>query len=193
MIKCILEGITVAEDANKMDLRCVKTDMALDIAIRSLLEKRNFGKITVSDICTSALISRAAFYARYTDKYDFLKNWLTHTNFQGLTCDMPYEYLEKVINEFVFKNKAVIKNMVNESDQETQDILFQIVLSFLKSKTHPVKFYADPARVVFHSIYVGGLVSYIFWQAENNFPPTTPPMNKYLYKIIAKYHEIETE
>ena len=181
----------MAEDANKMDLRCVKTDMALDIAIRSLLEKRNFGKITVSDICTSALVSRAAFYARYTDKYDFFKKWLTRTNFQGLTCDMPYEYLEKVINEFVFKNKIIIKNIVNESDQETQDILFQIVLSFLKSKTRPDKLDATPESVIFDRVYSGGLLSYIFWQVKNNFPSATPPMNKYLYEIIAKYHESE--
>ena len=183
----------MAENADKIDLRSIKTEKALDIAIRSLLEKRNFAKITVSDICTAALVSRAAFYARYTDKYDFLKNWLKNTVLQELTCDMPYEQLEKVINEFVFKNKAVIKNIVNESDAETQDILFEIVLSFFKSTNRPVKLGADPEGVVFYNIYVGGLVSYIFWQVKNNFPVTTPPMNKYLYEIIEKCHEIETE
>ena len=180
----------MAENADKMDLRYIKTEKALDAAIRSLLEKRNFGKITVNDICTSALISRASFYARYTDKYDFLENWLEHTTPKGLTYDMPYEEIEKPINEFVFENKALIKNIVHDADKETQDILLRIVLSFLKVTAGPVRFDSAPEEIIFHSIYAGGLMNYIFWQVKNNFPAAVPPMNELLYKAIEKCHEI---
>ena len=183
----------MAENIDKMDLRYIKTEKALDAAMRSLLKKYNFGKITVNDICTSALISRATFYARYTDKYDFLGNWLEHTNLRGLTYDMPYEDIEKIINDFVFENKTVIKNIVHDADKETQDILLRIVLFFLKFTTGSAKLYSDPEEIIFQSIYAGGLMNYIFWQVKHNFPSAVPPMNKYLYRAIEKCHEIETE
>jgi len=183
----------VAENTDKADLRCVKTEKALDVAMRSLLEKRNFRKITVNDLCTEALISRATFYAHYTDKYDFLKKRISRVNIQGLTYDKPYEHLEKTINEFFLSNKPVIKNIVNDADKGTLDILFQLILSFLKLTTRSDKPYPNPEQIIFHHICAGGIMNHILWQVENNFPAEVPPMNRYLYKIITKCREIEPE
>ena len=178
---------------DKMDLRCIKTEKALDYAMYALLEKRNFRKITVNDICTAAMISRATFYARYTDKYDFLKNWLERLNPKKLTCGESYEYIEKVINKFTLENKAVIKNIVNNADQGTQDILFQIVLVFLNLSAGSVETDTDSKQIIFNNIYAGGVVNYIFWQVKNNFPPEVMPMNEHLYKIIEKCQNFEPE
>jgi len=183
----------VTENIEKSDIRCIKTEKALDIAMSSLLEKRNFRKITVNDICTEALVSRATFYARYTDKYDFLKNWLIHMKPKNLTCNKPYEYIEKTINKLTLENKPIIKNIVNNADPDTREILLQTVISFLNLTPASIESNTDPKQAVFHNIYVGGIVNYIFWQVKNNFPPEVMPMNIYLYKVMEKCREIVPE
>lgn len=56
-----------------MDLRVEKTLIALKEALASLLEEKDFGKITVNDICQKANVRRTTFYLHYADKYDFMK------------------------------------------------------------------------------------------------------------------------
>ena len=185
--------MSLAGNKDKIDLRCVKTDKALNIAMYSLLEKRSFRKITVNDICTAAFISRAAFYTHYTDKYDFLASWLTRILPQKVTCDMDYLYIEKIINKFVLENKAIIKNVVNDADEGTLDIMFRIVLSFLNLTGESDKPGSDPEQIIFHNIYVGGIINYIFWQVKNNFPAKVLPMNRHLYNAIKKCRGIEPE
>lgn len=168
----------------KEDLRSIKTEKALDSAILSLLEKRNFRRITVHNICAEALVSRATFYAHYTDKYDFLKDWLTRIFPHGLTFDEPYEYIENVINTFMLKHKSIVKNIVHDATGETLNVLRNIIFSFLKVKPKIDSMDLDPKHMIFLNIYAGGIVQYILWQVKNNFPDHFLPMNRYLYESI---------
>ena len=181
------------ENKKKADLRTIKTEKALDIAMYELLRKRNYRKITVNDICLEALISRAAFYAHYSDKYDLLKTWLVRISPKIHLYEESYEYIEKTINEFIFENKTIIKNIVNDADQETQDILSQIVLSFLTNEAEPDKLSPAPGQAVLSNFYVGGILGYITWQVNHNFPEDVKPMNKYLYRVLEKYQDINQE
>ena len=183
----------MTENNAKSDLRCLKTDKALDIAMYDLLRKRTFRKLTVNDICTAALISRAAFYARYADKYDFLKSWLARIGPQRLTCNDPYEHVEKTINEFVSRNKSVIKNIVHDADQGTLDISLQIILSFLNLAAESGKPGANPKQIILYNIFARGIMSYIFWQVNNNFPEDVKPMNKFLYDVLEGCQHINPE
>ena len=192
-MKFMFEEVSVIENKKRADLRTIKTEKALDIAIYELLRKRNYRKITVNDICIAAMISRAAFYAHYSDKYELLKNWLVRISPKIHLYSEPYEYIEKAINEFIFENKSVIKNIVNDADQGTLDILFQIVLTFLNFETESDKLGSGPEQVVLHNIYAGGILSYITWQVKHNFPENVNPMNKYLYKALKRYQDISSE
>jgi len=181
--------VRVIDINNKPDLRSVKTDKALDDAIYELLRRRNFRKITVNDICMAAPVSRAAFYARYTDKYDLLENWLARFCPQNNTGDDSYGSIETIINEFVYENKAIIKNIINEADQSTLDVLIQLIISFmnLSEKTGSMT-----AKTVQQSVYAGGIVNYIIWQVKNNFPDDVKPMNRYLYRVIVESGKIDS-
>ena len=53
----------------QQDKRTVKTEKAIRDAFISLLRKKEIGKVTVNDICQTALISRNTFYGHYADKY----------------------------------------------------------------------------------------------------------------------------
>ena len=192
-MKSISKVVRAIENINKTDLRSVKTDKALDVAMCFLLNGRNFRKITVNDICAEALVSRAAFYARYADKYEFLKNWLGRVCPQNLRCSEPYEHLEKIINEFAFKNKAVIKNIVSDADSGTQDVLLQIIMPFLNFEVQSGRPGEDEKQPVLHNIYAGGVISYICWQVKNNFPENVKVMNKHLYKALEGCRDVEPE
>ncbi|WP_439426069.1 TetR/AcrR family transcriptional regulator [Oenococcus alcoholitolerans] len=56
-----------------IDLRQLKTDRNIKEAMIKMLQKKNFEKITVSDICAIALTSRSTFYLHYLDKYDLIE------------------------------------------------------------------------------------------------------------------------
>jgi len=55
-----------------LDLRIQKTYKSLIEAFEILLNKKEFEKISVTEICDLAMIRRPTFYQHFLDKYDFL-------------------------------------------------------------------------------------------------------------------------
>ncbi|MCT4398332.1 TetR/AcrR family transcriptional regulator [Pediococcus ethanolidurans] len=62
---------------NSNDLRAIKSKRDIEVAFIQLINQNGFSKITIKDICTSALIGRSTFYRYYEDKYDLLKKLIT--------------------------------------------------------------------------------------------------------------------
>lgn len=54
-------------------LRLRRTQKLLREALIELIEERGFEALTVGEICERALVSRAAFYRNYRDKYDLVE------------------------------------------------------------------------------------------------------------------------
>jgi AcrR family transcriptional regulator len=59
------------------DLRVRRTRKLLREALVSLVEERDFGDITVGEIAERAMVSRAAFYRSYQDKFDLVETMFT--------------------------------------------------------------------------------------------------------------------
>jgi len=55
------------------NLRIRRTQKLLRDALVELIEERDFDSLTVSEITERALVSRAAFYRNYQDKYDLVE------------------------------------------------------------------------------------------------------------------------
>ncbi len=64
------------DNTKKQDMRIVKTCRDLRAALMHLMEKNNFDKINVNEICREALVNRMTFYKHYDDKYDLLNDVL---------------------------------------------------------------------------------------------------------------------
>jgi AcrR family transcriptional regulator len=176
----------------KSDLRIVKTARLLNDAMSALLERDNFRKITVRDICETAQVSRATFYARFDDKYDFLKSWLTGFRPDGIDGD-DYEKTDRTLNHFIHTNRGVIQNLIYDADDETVEILCAFVLSAFRVADGYDDEAADPGRIVVSNFFAGGMIQYLRWQARNKFPPHVMPVNKYLRGIIRDFREWETK
>ncbi|HZR41554.1 MAG TPA: TetR/AcrR family transcriptional regulator [Ktedonobacteraceae bacterium] len=58
---------------NSGDLRTRRTRKLLRDALLELIEERGFDAITVGEIAERAMVSRAAFYRYYQDKYDLVE------------------------------------------------------------------------------------------------------------------------
>jgi len=58
---------------NSSDLRVRRTRKLLREALIALIEERSFDGITVGEIAERAMVSRAAFYRSYQDKYDLVE------------------------------------------------------------------------------------------------------------------------
>ena len=59
---------------NSGDLRVRRTQKLLREALISLIEERGFDALTVGEIASRAMVSRAAFYRYYQDKYDLAQH-----------------------------------------------------------------------------------------------------------------------
>lgn len=58
---------------NSGDLRVRRTQKLIREALIALIEERSFDDITVGEIAERAMVSRAAFYRYYQDKYDLVE------------------------------------------------------------------------------------------------------------------------
>lgn len=104
----------------KNDLRVLKTRRALFEALLELLRRQPFGKITVYDVCTQALVSRTAFYAHFYDKYDLLEQSLEplRKNMANLFFSDDPRALEDYVCGVILKNRALIAHVLEEADRE---------------------------------------------------------------------------
>ena len=59
-----------AHEGDAVDLRVVKTRMAIEQAFIRLLADTPFERITVQNILDEALVNRKTFYSHYSDKYE---------------------------------------------------------------------------------------------------------------------------
>jgi AcrR family transcriptional regulator len=64
---------------NSSDLRVRRTQKLLREALIALIEERGFDAITVGELASRAMVSRAAFYRYYQDKYDLAEQLFEET------------------------------------------------------------------------------------------------------------------
>lgn len=74
---------------NSTDLRARRTRKLLREALLELIEARGFEALTVGEIAERAMVSRAAFYRYYQDKYDLVEHIFAEA-MQALVTDVDH-------------------------------------------------------------------------------------------------------
>lgn len=93
---------------NKAESKYFNTAVKFDKALLSLLEKKSFEYITVSEICEEAGVNRSTFYLHYEN-----------------ICDLLRETIKYVLDEFVSCFSVDTQNIVSKfSECELQDLNF---------------------------------------------------------------------
>src|SRR5579884_3382091 len=65
--------MTRQESDSHVNLRVRRTKILLREALIELIEERGFESLTVGELTARAMVSRAAFYRNYRDKYDLVE------------------------------------------------------------------------------------------------------------------------
>ncbi len=107
------------------DLRKARTDKFIMESFSNLLQKKDFGDITITEIVKQAMIHRNTFYQHYIDKCDLLEEFITR---QIIDSDLQID--EFKIAPFrnlynVFMSDAILKTILSRqsTDNEFSSIL----------------------------------------------------------------------
>jgi AcrR family transcriptional regulator len=150
------------------DLRVIKTRNACSGALLSLLRQRNFNKITVYDICNEALVSRAAFYMHFNDKYALVSHWLTEEKVRLADATAGGgKPTEVAVSGFIAAHKDALTNLIREADRELLVILSGFFSMLPQMPEQPADADGYSAMYYFCS---GGMMALFKWLADNRFP-----------------------
>lgn len=76
-----------------LDLRVQKTYLALIDAFENLLKEKEFEKISVTELCDTAMVRRPTFYSHFLDKYEFFTFFIKHK--MNLIFDAVFKELDQ--------------------------------------------------------------------------------------------------
>ena len=110
------------ESSESLDPRIRRTRQLLQQALETLLQEKDFDKISVQDITDAATINRATFYGHYPDKFRLLE-CLVGTRFQALlqqrgvrldsTCHSALRAMVLAVCDFLDSKRALEPAMEN--------------------------------------------------------------------------------
>lgn len=164
-------------DAPKQDLRVTKTHRALKKALYKLLQKQDFDKITVNDLCEEALVSRASFYQNFEDKYQLLK--LCLLDIKNQLSDYGQFTGEKQfltnLTDFIEENQLLFKHILVSDNTELMSLFINHIEKDMESTLISRKGVdqlseSDKVHITF---FTGGLIHLLFSQLH-----TSDPINK---------------
>lgn len=129
----------------KRDLRVQKTYTALFRAFETLLTKKRFEDITVTELCDAAVIRTATFYKHFPDKYAFVAFMVQELRAQyyesaaKLQTDTREDFYLNLIRagfDFLAENESLVKaadsdGMMNIIASTTGDSLRQALVANL--------------------------------------------------------------
>lgn len=150
--------------------RKISAKILLMNTLENLLHKKTFQKISVNELCETALISRSAFYANFDNKYDLLARCLESKAERVNTLmrtHSPEEFLTVVLNLIQQEERFFYNTFGSEPDQEVFEIFYSFFeyqfTSLLNKRQKMGMALPGPIEVV-SSFCVGGLtISILRW------------------------------
>ena len=175
-----------------MDRRVKYTKSVIEDTFLSLLEKKDIGDITVTEICAIADINRATFYRYYVDIYDLLKNiqdnFIEEIKVSNPMINLPnysvYNYTKEILEIFV-RNKKLVKILfdTNNSIYFINEVL-EIAYEKCSRKWFDNFPEMDEDELEYAAVYVfNGALGVINYWIKNNFDKDTETMARGIEKL----------
>lgn len=175
--------------------KTLQTKQILVTKLEQLLEEQSFKKISVNDICQSALISRSAFYLHFQDKYDLLRYCiaceLEKCEAVMRTSDID-TFLVFTLGIILEKRKVYYNAIVAEPNQEVTDIFQQLFSRFLAEPIE--KLQSGDRRIpgtvsIISAFYAGGIVCSIIQWIRNGFDSSIEEMAACQKQLLSAFVE----
>jgi len=179
------------------DLRIRRTHKLLVDAMFSLIDKKGFDDISVSEICERAMVHRATFYKHFEDKYRFFEFCIERKLdelFPSLTDEKllgTKEYfmgiVEKVL-DFLDANRKVVRQIFNATNSNTitdaiqNAVRLEIGKKLSESEAAGVK-YRLPVHIL-GEYYTGALIALAKWWILSGTKLTKEEMAGYIDVLV---------
>ena len=187
------------KEEGKLDLRVYKTQTALASAMLALLEKQSFQKITVNDICLTAMVSRATFYMHFEDKYHLLRFSLSQmkerlqSEMKADCCVAQEELFARMI-DVLSDHKNLFRNIFfKDSSQELQRMLSDFLVENITQQLTEQQKNGFPllAPIPLLAVFLaGGMVHVLLWWLEGGFTISREEMIAHMMKMSEGRMEI---
>lgn len=100
----------------KEDLRITKTRARLYRGLLSLMKKKTFEEIKISEICAVSSINRSTFYDHFNDKYELLEAMMGDMR-EDLIHSIVLDHKTTSIKEYY---SAIIKTLLNHIEENKE-------------------------------------------------------------------------
>lgn len=107
-----------------------QTKRVLAEAMKGLMAREPFAKISVGDICQACQMNRKSFYYHFRDKYD-LVNWIFQTEFLMAVQSRPFDgtwTLIEALCAYFYDNQAFYRNALSVQGQNSFQDYFRDVM-----------------------------------------------------------------
>ncbi len=153
------------------------TKRALAQAMKKLMAKEPFSKISVGDICEACGMNRKSFYYHFRDKYD-LVNWIFYTEFIE-TIHLPdykngWELMEDICQYFCQERDFYRSALQIRGQNSFCEYFSQVVGPFLQAFAADLFLGLDDAQVRFYVTFFSDafLLAIIRWLTSDIQIPT---------------------
>ena len=159
----------------KEDLRVKKTKSALRKAFSNLLKTKSFNKITIMEICETAMVNRVTFYSHYKDKQSLFMDYVHFvTNKIIEKCYLvakPYEGAQRAIIFFNELFKELFECLSHSDEAQylnTIEDKFYFIYDTQHQASILVKKYMTESKVFKQSRYsTDTILAFLFGATSN--------------------------
>ena len=171
---------------------------ALTKALTSLMSERNYGDISVVEICEKAKVQRVTFYNYFEDKDDLLRfcvkelmgAFSERVKIEKAVTDADIDKLTRLTICFIEKNRSIVENLFNEKDGKGVFIIQRIISGYFSDKAA-----ADDAVPIPAGLYgeycSASIVFAIKWWLDEGKNYTEEQMVSYVKLLINAERFIE--
>ena len=178
-------------NSNTVSMKVQQTRDMIAARFMSLIKNKPLKKVSVNDICESALISRSTFYLHFEDKYQLLRYCMEAEANRWLAAakNTPAEDTINCILDNILENKNFYYYIfMDDSSKEETDILLSILTRIFSEKlTEKEQAGCDlpgPASIL-GAFYAGGIVSANIQWIQNDFNIPKEEIVKCQRKLLA--------
>ncbi len=111
------------------------TKSALAKSMKELMAKKDFSKISITDICDGCGMSRKSFYYHFKDKYD-LMNWIFYMDFMSVVSSGEIEdgwQLIEAVCELFYESQPFYRSALRTDGQNSfKEYLLESMLPLIE-------------------------------------------------------------
>lgn len=182
---------------NESDRRILKTRQAIHEALLSLMQEKQYNKITIQDIIDRANVGRSTFYSHFATKDELLLSSVEHLfemldkylkDYTGSDGDKQRMIPVAELFDHIRENSRIIKGLMKA---EGADLFFDKVQAYWNSKIEgyllsrlPEKKEPKVPVAILTNHISGTLISLLKWWINNKMKYTPTQMDQYFQQLI---------